>query len=192
MARRGPPSSTQRPNTAAEPPRNSIASEKIQPSSVSFQSPGTDWLMPRSLVIGRLKTLSAYACPIHRCTHSAAGGTIQRLNPGFATVCSRSRNDNTPIGRFLPQAIVLLCARHRLRPLTENAHALASRRRTQSCHGEMQSKPNGAVELWWSGSWQQTARCACPRFLDQRSDGRLDRVAIRHDKPDRVENLGFD
>src|SRR5262249_51566173 len=45
---------------------------------------------------------------------------------------------------------------------------------------------------WWSGSWQQTARCACPRFLDQRGDGRLDRVAIRHDKPDRVENLGFD
>ena len=59
IALRGPPSSTQRPNTAAEPPRNSIASEKIQPSSVSFQSPGADCVMPMSLVIGRLNTLSA-------------------------------------------------------------------------------------------------------------------------------------
>src|SRR5262245_36418084 len=58
--------------------------------------------MPRSFVIGKLKTLSAYACPMHKCTHSAAGGTIQRLYPGLATVCSRSRNDNNAIGRFLP------------------------------------------------------------------------------------------
>src|SRR5262245_3306947 len=76
--------------------------EKIHPSSVSFQSPGADWVMPRSFVIGKLKTLSAYACPIHKCTHSAAGGTIQRLYPGFATVCSRSRNDNNAIDRILP------------------------------------------------------------------------------------------
>src|SRR6186997_2847886 len=78
IALRGPPSSTQRPNTAAEPPRKSIASEKIQPSSVSFQSIGSDcthvrlaWSVqlaggvdceiPSSLVNGRLKTLSAYA-----------------------------------------------------------------------------------------------------------------------------------
>src|SRR6476660_10035652 len=38
---------------------------------------------------------------MHRCTQSAAGGTIQRLKPGFATVCSRSRNDNNAIVFFL-------------------------------------------------------------------------------------------
>ena len=40
IARRGPPSSTQRPNAAAEVPRKKIARVKTQPSSVSFQSPG--------------------------------------------------------------------------------------------------------------------------------------------------------
>jgi len=59
IARRGPPSSTQRPNSAAEKPRTKIAMEKIQPSSVSFQSSGADFVMPISLVIGRLKTLKA-------------------------------------------------------------------------------------------------------------------------------------
>ncbi len=66
MALRGPPSSTQRPNTAEDRPRNNIAMENIQPSSVSFQSPGVDCEMPRSFVIGKLKTLNAYAWPIHR------------------------------------------------------------------------------------------------------------------------------
>src|SRR6185503_15165553 len=140
IARRVPPSSTQRPNTAADPPRNTIAIEKIQPSWVSFQSPGADWVMPISLVIGKLKTLSAYACPMHRCTHSAAGGTIQRLNPGFATVCSRSRNDNTPIDRFLPLGpLVLLCAVGDCALQTENAHAFASSRQMQSCYCKAQS-----------------------------------------------------
>ncbi|WHZ13067.1 MAG: hypothetical protein OJF60_003508 [Burkholderiaceae bacterium] len=59
IALRGPPSSTQRPNTADDTPRKKIASEKIQPSWVSFQSPGADWVMPSSLVIGRLNTLNA-------------------------------------------------------------------------------------------------------------------------------------
>ena len=36
-----------------------MAIENIQPSSVSFQSPGADCVMPSSLVIGRLNTLSA-------------------------------------------------------------------------------------------------------------------------------------
>ena len=36
-----------------------MATLKIQPSSVSFQSSGADWVMPISLVIGRLKTLNA-------------------------------------------------------------------------------------------------------------------------------------
>ena len=59
IALRGPPSSTQRPNTAADPPRNTMAIENIQPSSVSFQSPARTVVMPSSLVIGRLNTLSA-------------------------------------------------------------------------------------------------------------------------------------
>src|SRR5215469_16153461 len=93
IARRGPPSSTQRPNTAEETPRKKIAMEKIQPRSVNFQSSGVDCVMPRSFVIGRLNTLNAYAWPMHRCTHKAAGGTIHRLKPGPATVWLRSRND---------------------------------------------------------------------------------------------------
>ncbi len=59
IARRGPPSSTQRPNTAAEVPRKKIAIEKIQPSSGRCQSSGADCVMPMSLVIGRLNTLKA-------------------------------------------------------------------------------------------------------------------------------------
>src|SRR5690348_7690476 len=47
-----------------------------------------------SRVMGRLNTLKAYACPMHRCTQRAAGGTIQRLKPGPATVRSRSRNES--------------------------------------------------------------------------------------------------
>ena len=59
IARRGPPSSTQRPNTAADAPRKKIAMLKIQPSCVSRQSSGDCVVMPISLVIGRLKTLNA-------------------------------------------------------------------------------------------------------------------------------------
>ena len=33
---------------------------------------------------------------MHKCTHSAAGGTIQRLNPGFATVRLLSRKLKSP------------------------------------------------------------------------------------------------
>ena len=36
-----------------------MAMLKIQPRSVSFQSSGVDWVMPMSLVIGRLNTLNA-------------------------------------------------------------------------------------------------------------------------------------
>ena len=61
-----------------------MAMLKIQPRSVSFQSSGADCVMPISLVIGRLNTLNAYAWPMHRCTHNAAGGTIHRLKPGRA------------------------------------------------------------------------------------------------------------
>ena len=48
-----------RPITAADSPSTTMAIEKIQPSSVSFQSSGADFVMPISLVIGRLNTLNA-------------------------------------------------------------------------------------------------------------------------------------
>ena len=59
IALRGPTRSSQVPVKAAANPRNTMAMEKIQPSSVSFQSSGADSVMPISLVIGRLNTLKA-------------------------------------------------------------------------------------------------------------------------------------
>src|ERR1700734_2909424 len=41
---------------------------------------------------------------MHRCTHKAAGGTIQRLKPGFATMWLRSRKENRLIS--LPSCFV--------------------------------------------------------------------------------------
>src|SRR5581483_10346018 len=82
IARRGPPSSTQRPKTAADIPRKKIASVKIQPRSVSFQSAAAEPLRATRGVIGRVKAVKGYACPIHKGTQSAAGVTIQRLKPG--------------------------------------------------------------------------------------------------------------
>src|SRR5579862_3333385 len=90
---RGPTLSTQRPNSAADEPRTTIAMEKIQPTCFRSQSPGAECVIPSSLVSGRLKVENAYACPIERCTARAAGGTKNRLNPGGATVFSRSRKD---------------------------------------------------------------------------------------------------
>ena len=55
IAMRGPTRSTQRPNTAADRPRKTMAMEKIQPSSGKFQSPGAEAVIPSSRVIGRLK-----------------------------------------------------------------------------------------------------------------------------------------
>ena len=46
---------------------------------------------------------------MHRCTHSAAGGTIHRLKPGLATVCSRSRNDNKAMVQILPSNSPIFC-----------------------------------------------------------------------------------
>ncbi len=59
IARRGPPSSTQRPQIAAEKPSTKIPMVKIQPSCGMFQSFVADLEMPISLVIGRLNTLNA-------------------------------------------------------------------------------------------------------------------------------------
>ena len=79
MALRGPTVSTQRPKTAADRPRNTIAIENIQPSCTSVQSPGADLVSPISLLSGRLKVENAYTWPMHKCTQSAAGGTRNRL-----------------------------------------------------------------------------------------------------------------
>jgi hypothetical protein len=47
--------------------------------------------MPSAFASGFLNTLKPYTCPMHMCTAMAAGGTSQRLNPGWATVASRER-----------------------------------------------------------------------------------------------------
>src|SRR5271155_4738763 len=91
MDRRGPTRSTQRPKIAAEDPRNKMAMEKIHAISLRFQSPGADWVIPISLVIGKLKVEKAYTWPMLKCTANAAGGTWNRLNPGGATVLSRAK-----------------------------------------------------------------------------------------------------
>ena len=93
IARRGPTLSSQRPNAAADKPRNTIAVLKTQPIVLSFQSPGAESLPPRSRESGRLNTLNAYACPMDRWIASAAGGTSQREKCASAIECSRSRND---------------------------------------------------------------------------------------------------
>src|SRR5690349_6437815 len=95
----GPTRSTQRPNTAAERPRNTIATLKTQPIVLSFQSPGADSAPPINRESGRLKTLNAYACPIDKWIASAAGGIRHLEKSGPATVCSRSRKAIAPIVR---------------------------------------------------------------------------------------------
>src|SRR4030095_13736281 len=84
LAFRGPAPSSQRPKVNAERPRKTMATLKIQPIVVSGQSPGADSVLPISRESGRLKTLNAYTCPMHRWIASAAGGTRHRLNPGGA------------------------------------------------------------------------------------------------------------
>ncbi len=66
MALRGPAASSHLPKMAADRPRNTIAMLKIQPSVVSFQSSGTDSVIPMTRVSGRLNTLKAYAWPMAR------------------------------------------------------------------------------------------------------------------------------
>src|SRR5512146_965012 len=95
IARRGPTRSSHAPNAAADSPRNTIAVLKIQASVASDQSLGAEALPPMSRERGILKTLNAYTWPIERWIASAAGGTSQRLYPGFAIECSRSRKDRT-------------------------------------------------------------------------------------------------
>src|SRR6185436_13491645 len=71
---------------------------KIQTVVVNGQSPSAVRVMPRRRLIGKLNTDRAYAWPMHIWMARAAGGTSQRLYPGGATVCARSRNENNVIG----------------------------------------------------------------------------------------------
>src|ERR1700712_2928476 len=96
MVRRGPTFSSHFPANAADNPRNTIASENIQPSVVSDQSPDTDESRPMTRVSGRLNTENAYACPIHKWTANAAGGTIHREKPGLAIVASFEKKPGDP------------------------------------------------------------------------------------------------
>src|SRR3981081_2065377 len=78
IAARGPADSTQRPNTAAERPRNTMARLKIQTRLAIDQSQGVAQMAcavagehmccaaQSSWANGLLKTLNAYAWPMHR------------------------------------------------------------------------------------------------------------------------------
>src|ERR1051325_6960679 len=90
---RGPSRSAQRPNTAADEPRNTKNSVNIHPSVLIFQSPGADAVIPMARDNGSQKTLQPYPMPIDRWMARAAGGTSQRLKPGPAMVRSL---DNSP------------------------------------------------------------------------------------------------
>src|SRR6185437_10997375 len=58
---------------------------------------------------------------MQRWTHKAAGGTIQRLNPGLAIVRSRSKNGNKLIGRVHPSIARFLAREARRVPRTRTA-----------------------------------------------------------------------
>src|SRR5262249_57884320 len=92
--------------TAADAPRKKMASVKIQPSSVSFQSSVSDLVIPSCRVSGKLNTLRAYAWPMQRWVARAQGGISQRLNPGLATIRSFSRKLSIGEAPFLGPARV--------------------------------------------------------------------------------------
>src|SRR5579884_2165141 len=87
-ALRGPSRSTQRPKTAADDPRNTKNSVNIQPRVLIFQSPEAGCVIPMARDSGSQNTLNPYAIPMERWIASAAGGTSQRLKPGFAMMRS--------------------------------------------------------------------------------------------------------
>src|SRR6516162_7303419 len=104
-ALRGPTRSSQPPQIAAETPSSTKNNVNIQPmlatrqSQVVVSSSSHSDMSGQALVAvspmardsGNQNTLKPYAMPMQRWMQSAAGGTNQRLNPAFATVCSRSR-----------------------------------------------------------------------------------------------------
>ncbi|HEY1883760.1 MAG TPA: hypothetical protein VGG51_12045 [Candidatus Cybelea sp.] len=100
IAARGPARSTHLPNTADESPRKTIAMLKIQPIGGTDQSVAAGAVMPIACDIGLVKTLNAYTSPMQRWIQSAAGGTSQRLKPGFAIERERSKNAAMADGSF--------------------------------------------------------------------------------------------
>ena len=110
-ALRGPARSSQPPKMAADEPRNTKNSVYMTLRSDTRQSQlvvtsacmteksagqATGWVMPSTRVSGSQNTEKPYAMPMHRWMASAAGGTIQRLKPGRATV--RLRSSSLPVG----------------------------------------------------------------------------------------------
>ena len=65
-ALRGPSRSTQRPNSAADDPRKTIASVNVHVSVLTFQSPAAGFAMPIARLSGSQNTLRPYAIPIER------------------------------------------------------------------------------------------------------------------------------
>jgi hypothetical protein len=53
--------------------------------------------------MGLVKTLKAYAWPMARWMHNAAGGTNHRLKPGPATEWDRSNKSFTTVIPFTPR-----------------------------------------------------------------------------------------
>src|SRR5437763_9153832 len=92
---RGPSRSTQRPKSAADDPRKTIASVNVHVSVLIFQSPGADAVMPIARLNGSQKTLNPYAMPMDRWMASAAGGTSHRLKPGPAVIRSFDSSDGS-------------------------------------------------------------------------------------------------
>src|SRR5579859_8000152 len=102
-ALRGPTRSSQPPQMADAPPRNTKKRVNIQPSSLIFQSQvvanmratndmsgahAIDVLPFTARDSGSQNTLNPYAMPMQRWMQSAAGGTIHRLKPCPAMVRS--------------------------------------------------------------------------------------------------------
>ena len=105
IAVRGPPSSSQRPNTAAEAPRKTMAMLKIQPSSVSFQSSGADF--GDADQPGQRQVEDAEGVDLADAQMDAQRGRRHQpaAEPRFRDGMLRSRIDMTLIERFLPQML---------------------------------------------------------------------------------------
>ena len=70
----GPTSSNHFPANAAANPRQTIATENIQTTSLKLQSLAELTTTPRDFVKAGLNMLQAYTDPIHKCMPIEAGG----------------------------------------------------------------------------------------------------------------------
>ncbi len=97
IARRGPPSSTQRPKPRPRAEEENGDGE-IQPSSVSFQSSGADW-RPRSAWHRQVEDAERVDLADAEMNAERRRGTIQRLNPGFSDRMATVKYRENPIWR---------------------------------------------------------------------------------------------